>query len=85
MTGLTSWALAGLLTGLALLAAYVYLIRYSLAAVPLAIAVMMIMGQARAAFMFSGAMSASGFVIVTLLLSAAAYLWAGRGFMKSGN
>ena len=79
---ITSWVIAGILTGLAVLAAYVFFIRYSLAVVPPAVAAMMIMGQGRTAFMHPGALSVAGFVIAALLLSAAAYLWTSRGFMR---
>ena len=82
VAGLTSWIIAGLLTGLAVLAAYIFLIRHSLAAIPPAVAAIMILGQARAAFMNPGLLSVAGFVIASLILSAAAHFWTNRGFAR---
>ena len=79
---LVSWVISGLLTGLAILAAYVYLIRYSPAVIPPAVAALMILGQAREVYIQPGILSISGFIITAAVLAAVSYLWASHGFSR---
>jgi hypothetical protein len=80
-----SWALSGILSGIVLLAAYVFLIRHNLALIPAAVAAILILGQAREVYLQPGLLTAAGFIISTALLAAAAYLWSSRGLSDRGT
>lgn len=80
-----SWALAGILSGIVLLAAYVFLVRHSLAVLPAAVAAMLILGQAREVYLQPGLLAAAGFIISAAVLTVTAYLWSSRGLSSGGE
>ncbi len=82
---LTSWVISGLLTGLAILAAYIFLIRYSPAVIPPAIAAVMILGQAKEVFIQPGVLSISGFIITATMLAAVSYWWVSHRYSGVGE
>ena len=85
VAGPLSWALSGVSTGIVLLAAYVFLIRYSLAVIPAAAAAMLILGQARELYLQPGLLSATGFIISAAVLTVTAYFWSSRGLSARGE
>ncbi len=80
VSGMTSWLLASIGVGLAVSAAYIFIIRHNPATVLPAIAVMIVLGQAREACMLPGIMPLAGFFVSLALLALATWIWCSRGF-----
>ena len=79
-SGTTAWIVSGLLVGLVFVLAYVFLVRSSLAVIPSAVGCLLLLGLAKEAVMNPGFLSAAGFVLAALVVSAVVFLWGGKGF-----
>jgi len=73
--GVGSWAVSGMVAGLAVLAAYATVVRFSPAAVPPALAALALLGQASTAWIHPGLLPVAGFLVASAVLASAAAWW----------
>ena len=76
--GVTAWLISGTLSGILLLVLYPYVLRFDLTAIPVGVATMGILAQARQVAMAAYPGAAVGGILTIVLLAAAGVFWTSK-------